>query len=153
MNSRVHPKYKTKYRVGNWRDYERALVRRGDITLWLSADAIAAWTPAPSGRRGAQRKFSDHAIETALTLRLVFGLPLRQAEGFLRSVLALMRVDLDAPDHTTLSRRSQRLAVEFHHVPAAGPIHLIVDSTGLSIVGEGEWAAAKHGRRGRRGWR
>ncbi|MCH7749401.1 MAG: transposase [Acidobacteria bacterium] len=67
-------------------EYERALVQRGDITLWLSADAIAAWTPAPSGRRGGQRKFSNHAIETALTLRLVFRLPLRQAEGCLRSV-------------------------------------------------------------------
>jgi hypothetical protein len=86
-------------------------------------------------------------------LRLVFGLPLRQAEGFLRSVLTLMRVDLDAPDHTTPSRRSQRLEVEFHRIPATGPIHLIVDSTGLSIVGEGEWAAAKHGGRGRRGWK
>ena len=153
MNSRVHPKYKTKYRVGNWQEYERALVRRGDVTFWLSADAIDAWKPAPSGRRGAQRKFSDHAIETALTLRLVFGLPLRQAEGFLRSVLSLLRVDLDAPDHTTLSRRSQHLEVEFHRVLATGPIHLIVDATGLSIVGEGEWAAVKHGGRGRRDWK
>ena len=153
MNSRVHPKYKTKYRVGNWPEYERALVRRGDVTFWLSADAIDAWKLAPSGRRGAQRRFSDHAIETALTLRLVFGLPLRQAEGFLRSVLSLMRVDLNAPDHTTLSRRSQHLEVEFHRIPATGPIHLIVDATGLSICGEGEWAAVKHGGRGRRGWK
>ena len=153
MKSKVSPKFKTKYHVANWPEYERALVQRGDATLWLSADAIAAWTPRPSGRRGGQRKFSDHAIETALTLRLVFGLPLRQAEGFLRSVLSLMRVDLAAPDHTTLSRRSQHLAVEFHHVPATGPIHLIVDSSGLSFVGEGEWAAAKHGGRGTRGWK
>jgi len=71
MNSRVHPKYKTKYRVGNWREYERALVRRGDVTFWLSADAIDAWKPALSWQRGAQCKFSDRAIETALTLRLV----------------------------------------------------------------------------------
>ena len=68
MNSRVHPKYKTKYRVSNWSDYDLALVQRGDITLWISEDAIASWNPAPSGRRGAQRKFSDHAIETAMTL-------------------------------------------------------------------------------------
>ncbi len=153
MRSRVHPKYKTKYHVGNWREYERALVQRGDVTLWLSADAVDAWIPAASGRRGAQRKFSDHAIETALTLRLVFRLPLRQAEGFLRSVLALMRVDLEAPDHTTLSRGSQHLPVELHRVPAHGPIHLVVDSTGLSIVGAGEWAAAKYGGRGQRGWK
>ena len=88
-----------------------------------------------------------------MTLRLVFGLPLRQAEGFLRSVLSLMHVDLDAPDHTTLSRRSQHLELEFHRVPATGSIHLIVDATWLSIVGEGEWAAVKHGGRGRRGWK
>ena len=77
MKSRVHPKYKTKFRVSNWAKYERALVQRGDITLWISEDAFASWKPAPSGRRGAQRKFSDHAIETALTLRLVLRLPLR----------------------------------------------------------------------------
>ena len=153
MKSRVHPKYKTKYHVDNWSAYERALVRRGDITLWLSADAVAAWTPAPSGRRGGQRKFSDHAIETALTLRLVFGLPLRQAEGFLRSVLSLLRVDLEAPDHTTLSRRSQHLNVRLHVRRPDEALHLIIDSTGLSIVGQGEWAAVKHGGRGRRGWK
>ena len=69
MKSRVHPKYKTKYRVSNWAEYDRALVQRGNITLWISADAIASWKPAPTGRRGAQMKFSDHAIEAALTLR------------------------------------------------------------------------------------
>ncbi len=153
MRSKVHPKYKTKYRVGNWSAYEQALVQRGDVTLWLSPDATDAWRPSPSGRPGAPKKFSDCAIETALTLRLVFRLPLRQAEGFLRSVLWLMGVDLEAPDHTTLSQRSQRLAVEFHRIPSRGPIHLIVDSTGLSIVGEGEWAAVKHGGRGQRGWK
>jgi IS5 family transposase len=153
MNSRVHPKYKTKYRVSNWPDYDLALVQRCDITLWISEDAIASWNPAPSGRRGAQRKFSDHAIETAMTLRLIFRLPLRQAEGFLRSVLSLMGVDLEAPDHTTLSRRSQDLNADLHRVAVNEPIHLIVDSTGLSIVGEGEWAAVKHGGRGKRAWK
>ncbi len=153
MKSRVHPKYKTKYRVGNWPEYDRALVQRGDLTLWISADAIDAWQPAPSGRRGGQRKFADLAIETALRLRLVFKLPLRQTEGFLRSVLSLMGVDLEAPDHTTLSRRSQHLNIEFHCVPAKEPLHLIVDSTGLSIIGEGEWAAVRHGGKGKRGWK
>jgi hypothetical protein len=153
MKSRVHPKYKTKYHVSNWAEYDRALVQRGDITLWISEDAIASWKPAPTGKRGGQRKFSDHAIETALTLRLVFNLPLRQAEGFLRSVLSMMDVALEAPDHTTLSRRSQNLNVELHRVSVDQPIHLIIDSTGLSIVGEGEWAAAKYGHRGRRGWK
>ena len=153
MKSRVHPKYKTKYRVGNWPAYERALVQRGDVTLWFSVDAADTWQPSPSGRPGGQQRFSDLAIETALTLRLVFRLPLRQTEGFLRSVLSLMDVHLEAPDHTTLSRRSQHLAIELSRLPAKGPIDLIVDSTGLSMVGAGEWAAAKYGQRGKRGWR
>ena len=153
MKSLVYPKYKTKYRVGNWPKYERALVQRGDVTLWLSIDAIDAWRPSPSGQPGGQKRFSNHAIETALTVRLVFRLPLRRAEGFLRSILFLIDIDLQAPDHTTLSRRSQHLKVECPRIPAKGPIDLIVDSTGLSIVGEGEWAAAKHGCRGQRGWK
>ena len=153
VKSKVYPKYKAKYHVGNWPEYERALVRRGDVTLWLSAEAMDAWRPAPSGRPGGPRKFSDVSIMTALTLRLVFRLPLRQAEGFLRSVLALMCTDLEAPDHTTLSRRSQHLNLALDRIPAQGPVHLIVDSTGLSIVGEGEWATAKHGNRGKRGWK
>ena len=138
MKSRVYPTYKTKYRVGNWPEYERALVQRGDVTLWLSADARDAWRASPSGQPGGQQRFSDLAIKATLTLRLVFRLPLRQAEGFVRSVLSSMDAALEAPDHTTLSRRSRHLDVGLHRVPAKGPIHLIVDSTGLSIVGEGE---------------
>ncbi|MFT4572104.1 MAG: hypothetical protein ACI8TX_002569 [Hyphomicrobiaceae bacterium] len=153
MNSRVHHNYKTNYRVTNWAEYDRALVRRGDVTLWISPDAIATWKPTPTGRRGAQQKFSNHAIETALTLRQVFKLPLRDAEGFLKSVLSLMSVDLEAPDHTTLSRRGQRLDIQLDVARSDMPIHLVVDSSGLSIIGEGEWAEAKHGERGRRGWK
>ncbi len=153
MKSSVHPNYKTKYHVQNWASYDRALVCRGDVTVWLSPEAIVSWEPAGMGKRGGQLKYSDLAIETALTLRLLFNLPLRQAEGFLTSLFSMMGIDLPAPDHTTLSRRSRHLDVGLHCVPATGPIHLIVDSTGLSIVGEGEWAAAKHGGRGQRGWK
>jgi hypothetical protein len=91
MKSRVHPRFKTKYRVDNWAEYDRSLMQRGDITLWISPDAIDEWKPEPSGRRGGQRKYSNTAIETALTLRLVFKLPLRQAEGFLRSIHSAAR--------------------------------------------------------------
>ena len=153
MKSRVHPKYKTKYHVRNWASYERALIQRGDLTVWLSPDAVAAWEPATGGRRGGQRKYSDIAIETALTVRLIFHLPLRQAEGFLTSVFGLMRLDLRVPDHTTLSRRGQHLDVALCHAPREKRLHLLIDSTGLSIVGEGEWAAAKHGGHGKRGWK
>jgi IS5 family transposase len=90
---------------------------------------------------------------TALTRRLVFRLPLRQTEGFLRSVLSAMRIDLDAPDHTTLSRWGPQLDLALGRMPAQRALHLVVDSTGLSVVGQGEWAAVKHGRSGRRGWK
>ena len=109
MKSKVHPTYKTKYRVANWPAYNQALVRRGDVTVWVSSEAIVAWTPGRSGRRGGQRRYSDLAIETALTLRLLYHLPLRQAEGFLHALFGMMRLDLSAPDYTTLSRRSQHL--------------------------------------------
>jgi hypothetical protein len=153
MKSRVHPAYKTKYHVTNWASFDRALVRRGDVTVWLSPEAVATWKPASVERRGGQMKYSNVAIEIALTLRLIFNLPLRQAEGFLTSLFELMGVALDVSDHTTLSRRSQGLKLELRHGGTSKPIHLIVDSTGLSIVGEGEWAAAKHGRKGKRGWK
>ena len=152
MNSRVHPNHKTRYRVWNWTEYEQELVSKGDVTVWLSPAPVAAWSPSRDGRPEGQRKFSDLGIETALTMRLVFGLPLRQAGGFLRSLSGSMGMDFPVPDHTTLSRRGKGLGIRLRSSTGTGPIHLIVDSTGLSIVGEGEWAAAKHGGNGRRGW-
>ena len=153
MQSKVHPTYKTKYRVANWPAYNQALVRRGDVTLWLAPEAIATWTPRRSGRRGGQQRYSDLAIETALTLRLIYHLPLRQAEGFLHALFVMMHPDLFAPDHTTISRRGQHLKRRLRPVPTGGSIHLVLDSTGLAIVGKGEWAAATHGGRGGRGWK
>ena len=153
MKSRVHPRYKTKYHVGNWPAYDRALVQRGDVTLWLTPEAIATWEAVGVGKRGGQLQYSEVAIETALTLRLIFHLPLRQTEGFLRSIFGMLCLDLSAPDHTTLSRRGQHLDLALRRLPAGAGIHLIVDSTGLSTVGEGEWAAVKHGGRGIRGWK
>ena len=131
---------------------DRALVQRGDVTLWLAPEAIARWEAAGVGKRGGQLQYSDVAIETALTLRLLFHLPLRQTEGFLRSIFGMLGFDLSAPDHTTLSRRAQRLNLTLRRVPTGTAVHLIVDSTGLSMVGDGEWAAVKHGRRSTRGW-
>ena len=153
MKSKVHPTYKTKYRVANWPAYNQALVRRGDVTVWLSSEAFATWMPRRSGRRGGQRRYLDLAIETALTLRLIYHLPLRQAEGFLHALFGIMRLDLSVPDDTTLSRRSQHLRHCLRPVPAGEGLHLVLDSTGLSIVWAGEWVAAKHGGRRRRGWR
>ena len=145
------PKTKKIYRVKNWSQYDRALRNRGDITIWLSEEAIQAWAPKQNGKQGRPKKFSDLAIETVLTLRLVFHLPLRQAEGFVHSLLAMMDLDLPTPDHTTLSRRSSSLKPVLKYRACPGePVHVIVDSTGLSIHGEGPW---RHGKKKRRGWR
>ena len=153
-STRVYRKYKTKYRVTNWREYERGLKSRGDITVWFSDEASEAWTPAKNGRRGGQPHYSNFAILTALTLRKVFHLPLRQTEGFLDSLLRLMQLDLKAPDHTTLSRRNKDVNVPAPTRLQYGPIYLIVDSTGLKISGADEWHAHRHkSSKARRQWR
>ena len=153
-SSRVNRKYKTKYRIRNWREYERGLRSRGDVTLWLIEEAIAAWTPPKNGLRGGQRRYSNLAILTGLTLRVVFRLPLRQTEGFLDSLLSLMGLEVEAPDHTTLSRRNQDVEVPPLTLAHNHPFHLVVDSTGLKILGAGEWNVQKYqASRKRRGWR
>ena len=150
--SKVHPNYKTRYRITNWPSYDRGLVRRGSLTVWFSPEAIKAWTPEKNGRRGGQRRYSDVAVQTALYLRLLLGLPWRQTEGLLRSLMELVGLDLEVPDHTTLSRRSQDLASDLPRAPTSRSIHLIVDASGLKVFGQGEWAAAKYGCRCM-GWR
>ena len=132
-SSRVNRQYKKKYRIRNWREYERGLRSRGDVTIWLSEDAIAAWVPPKNGLRGGQRRYSNLAVRTALTLRVVFSLPLRQTEGFLDSLLRLMGLNLKAPDHTLapepnrcgaapdpILRRPDRLDRRFHRAEDSG---------------------------------
>ena len=101
--SKITPKYKTKYKVKNWPAYEAALKKRGDITVWFDEDAIDAWNVAATGRPGGQLKYSDLAIVTALTLRTVFHLALRQTEGFVASLIRLMGLDLKTPDHIAVN--------------------------------------------------
>ena len=152
--SKVTPKYKTKYRVTNWPAYEASLRNRGNITFWFDEDSLTAWNATASGRPGGQRRYSDLAIVTALTLRLVFHLPLRQTEGFVASIIRLMGLDLETPDHTTLSRRNSTVDVRLLNKAHTGPIHLVIDSTGLKMVGDGEWHAHKHCTANkRRSWR
>ena len=125
---------KSRYRIGNWPEYEAGLRRRGDLTVWLSEAAINSWREPPSGKPGGQRTYADIAIEAALTIRMIFHLPLRQTEGFLGSLARMLEIDLPIPDHTTLSRRLKKLS-EFPFRAAGNdrPIHLLIDSTGLRI--------------------
>jgi hypothetical protein len=143
---------KARYRVRNWPEYDRGLVRRGDIRVWLSEDAIAGWRAACRTTPGGQRRFSNLAIETTLMLGAVLHLPLRQTEGFVRSVMEMMKLDLAVPDHTRLARRRRTVDVYDHRWPRKDPIDIVIDSTGLKFFGAGEWARAKHGET-RRSWR
>jgi hypothetical protein len=105
--------------LGNWPAYDRALVQRGDITLWFPPEAIATGEAVRVGTRGGQLLYSDLAIETALTLRLLFHLPLRQTEGFVTPIFGMLDLDLSAPDHTTRSRRGQHLDLTLGRAPRA----------------------------------
>jgi hypothetical protein len=155
--ARRHRISKMKFKITNWAEYEAGLRRRGSLMLWMTEDALSSWQAPKRRTRGGQPRYSDLAIETALTLGLVFGLRLRQAEGFLKSVLRLMGLDLAVPDHTTLSRRAnKRLSPDKrqgHRDPGKGPFHVLVDSTGLEVYGAGQWLEQKHGAKSRRQWR
>jgi hypothetical protein len=127
--------------------------KRGSLTVWFTDEAIAAWKAAPRTTPGGQPHYSDLAITTALTLRAVFHLPLRQTEGLIGSILQLLGLDLPVPDFSTLSRRAQSLELPAQPRATGGPIHLLVDSSGLKLGGPGEWLVEKHGTSKRRSWR
>jgi hypothetical protein len=151
--ARRHRIPKQRHRVTNWAEYDAALRQRGSLTVWFSDEAIAAWRAEPRTTRGGQAHYSALAIRTALTLRAVFRLALRQTEGLIGSVLKLLGLDLAVPDHSTLSRRAETLEVPRPCSRSGGPVHLLVDSTGLRLCGPGEWLIEKHGTRRRRSWR
>jgi hypothetical protein len=151
---RRHHIPKMKFKVTNWAEYDAGLRRRGSLTLWVTDEAMANWRAAPRLTAGGQPCYSDLAIETGLMLRLAFHLPLRQTEGLMASVFELMGVSLATPDHSTLSRRAMTMASisKGCRLPD-GPVHLLIDSTGLKVYGTGEWLQEKHGLRARRTWR
>jgi hypothetical protein len=151
--ARRHRIPKQRHRVTNWAEYDAALRQRGSLTVWFSEDAIAAWRAEPRPTPGGQPHYSALTIRTALTLRAVFRLALRQTEGLISSILRLLGLDLAVPDHSTLSRRAETLEVPRPCSSSGGPLHLLVDSTGLRLCGPGEWLVEKHGTRRRRAWR
>src|SRR5512135_160783 len=143
---------KAAYRIRNWRQYNRALVHRGSLTVWIDQQALDAWDYHGPAQWGAQFVYSDAAIQCLLTLRAVFRLPLRGTQGMAHSVFELMGLDLEVPHYSTLSRRAAELAVDLAR-KSEGPLHLVLDSTGLKVYGEGEWKVRKHGYSKRRTWR
>jgi hypothetical protein len=152
LADRRHHIPKQRYRVTNWAAYDAGLRGRGSLTLWFTEAAIAAWRAEPRTTRGGQPRYSTLAITTGLRLGSLFRLALRQTEGLIGSIIALLGLDLAIPDHTTLSRRAETLTVPRPKMGKA-PIHLLVDSTGLRMCGPGEWLLEKHGSKRRRSWR
>jgi len=144
---RRHHIPKQRHRVTNWAAYDIALRQRGSLTVWFTEAAIAAWKAEPRATRGGQPRYSALAITTALTLRAVFRLALRQTEGLIASLLRLLGLDLAAPDHSTISRRGETLPVSRPR-PGREPVHLLVDSTGLKLYGPGEWLGREARREG-----
>ena len=134
---RSQGKYVTKpYRVRNWPEYEAGLRKRGSLSVWISEDELGDWQAPNRGkrRRGGQRKYSNRAIETALTIGMVFHLPLRQTEGFLASLFALLGLTTPVPDHSTISRRASKLGkTPFCEDRGKKPVHILVDSSGLRV--------------------
>ena len=129
--NRRHKFAKPKYKVTNWPEYNQALRRRGDITIWFTDEAITGWRPARTGTRGRPQEYSDVAIETAVFIRQVFHLPLRQTEGFMSSLALILKADIRIPDFSCISKRS--IALPRHALSRAvepGSL-VIVDSTGL----------------------
>jgi len=152
---RRHKIPRARYKVTNWPEYDRALQQRGSLTVWVTPEALAAWHPPHTGQRGRPRDYSEVAIETGHLLRLAFGRPWRQTEGLLRSITMQLGLNVSVPDHTTFSRRSPGLvlAKTLAQAQASGPVHVVIDATGLKVYGAGEWLVEKHGERGKRGWR
>jgi transposase len=150
---RRHKIPKAKYKVSNWREYDEALQQRGSLTVWVTPEALEAWAPAKSGRRGRPTSYSDIVIETAVMLRLAMGKPWRQTEGLRRSIIQRLGLDLPVPDHTTLSRRRARLTLTTALKKPKGPVNVVIDSSGLKIFGAGAWRHEKHGGKPRRSWR
>lgn len=147
-------KNKKKYRVSNWKEYNESLVNRGRITLWFDEESLQQWYEAQkSGKPGASNTYSDQAILCGLTIREVFRLPLRATEGLMLSLVELMNLELKIPDYTTFSRRQKDLKVELPSRQTNGGIHVVLDSTGLKVYGEGEWKVRQHGISKRRTWR
>jgi IS5 family transposase len=147
-------KSKRQYRIRNWPDYNKALVGRGSLTLWVSEDVLRTWRETErTGRRGRPYTYTPALILCMATLEEVYHLPLRAAEGLMSSIVRLLGIELSVPCYTTLSRRRRALEIELPPRQKSEPLHLVVDSTGIKVYGEGEWKVRQHGYTKRRTWR
>jgi Transposase DDE domain len=145
---------KRSYRIRNWHEYNAALVQRGSLTLWIDQAVLSGWlNQQRTGKRGASNTYTDAAIMAALTLKVVYCLPLRATAGLLTSLLRLMGLHLPVPHYSTLCRRQKTLEVALPRPVQSQVLHLVVDATGCKVYGEGEWKVRQHGISKRRTWR
>jgi hypothetical protein len=147
---RRHHISKMSFKVRNWPAYEAGLRRRGSLTLWIEDAALECWQTTGPDR---QARYTDTAIQTSLMSRTAFNLALRQTERLMTSVLTVRGLTISAPDHSTISRRTATLPAIQPASAALGPLHVVIDSTGLQVYGAGQWLEAKHGAKSRRTWR
>ena len=143
---------KDKYKVTNWSSYNNGLKNRGSITLWLNSELTDQWNWRGKSKRGGQYEYSNVAIELCLTIGKVYNLPLRQTEGFIRSLYEQYGWTLMVPSYTTICRRSHKLPVSLRSKRNRGITDIVLDSTGLKVYGEGEWKVRKHGAGKHRTW-
>src|SRR5687767_1836155 len=144
---------KHSYRIRNWSEYNASLKKRGSLTVWVSSEAVENWTTDElTGEPGASPTYTDLAIETMAMVQAIYGLAGRQTQGFLQSIFDLMKLDLTAPDHSTLSRRRRQLTITLPVKDWSMSRHLVIDSTGVKVYGEGEWKVRQHGVEKRRIW-
>jgi len=142
------------YCINNWSEYNHALINRGSITVWFDKQAIKKWyTQEHAAQKGHPQKYSKIAIQCALTIRSIYHLPFRGTQGFLASLIKLLHLQLEEPNYTTLCRRQKNLAVNLAVRKSSEHLHLVIDSSGMKVYGEGEWKVKKHGKSKRRTWR
>ena len=155
-NTKSNPDKKV-YKLRNWSEYNKALVNRGNITFWFSENSIKYWFFRGKHKKGAPQIYSDLAIETMLIIRSLFGLPLRNTQGFVESIIPLLGLGLTTPDYSTICRRQKHLAEQMNKIIRSyakkEQLNIFIDSTGLKVFGEGEWKTRKYGYTKRRMWR
>lgn len=145
---------KSKYRILNWSNYNKSLIQRGSITFWIEDDCLKKWESKEfTGEAGRPHTFSDEAILMLLIIRERFNLALRSLEGFVRSLFSLMKLNLVVPSYTQICRRAKTLYKKIKRLSKGPAQHIIFDSTGLKVYGEGEWKVRTHGKSKRRIWR
>src|SRR5579864_24631 len=147
---------KKAYRVRNWNKYNEALVNRGSITFWFDEEAIKNWHKIEQqNKRGRPKKYSDLAITCGLTLKAIFKLPFRAVEGFITSLVKVLKLEIETPDYTLLCKRQKNLniSLQTRQLNPGEKLVILVDTSGLKVFGEGEWKVRQHGYVKHRLWR